>query len=1591
MGDVSIQDDMLPSDVAQPIEDASSIKDREKRFKKLVKRVKMEQHLTSKLTLRNMLSINLKDLQDKQCGGDGDLPWKYLRKLMALNRDARQILPNMKQSVTDDDNLFNAFSTEGEIKSIHPLDILCVLLHCSDSFLQQEIVTKMAMCQFAVPLLLPSGDGSNCTFMLWAMRDIVKKWRPGSLANSKGFREDNLVNIPMPIFSFVRLGQTKLSKSKMLNQVLNSAQLHNNFFIHDNMEGGNIERKISDGLVEMSWYFPCGRSDIFSEPIAVTNLRGDVESNWDQFMFLSQVSPAVFIFIESISEREFTLLSSCSNTDTQYYFIVTPGHGKYVSTQTQKALQDLSPLLKIKKSNVITYAGERNEALFVRKLQDCLGSLLNKDTKNKSMSDLEYKIPGFHFHMNERLSECQKARECARQITKEIKDVAAYKKKTMVLQGDLWKQISKIEKELCRMTHQGSTETTQYQHELKTKYFSLCEKQHNYKVPNGIKLFIGAITDLNETGKQYFLKWMKFELDSIARKHLSELQAEYKDQCNNKSIDKEVLQKIDQKISDSSLGIEHFLREMGQFYEAECSVVKKNKLPISKKQFTGLPGIAANLLLEGFPLELIDGDVSNIPLQWITDVLTQLDKKIGEKCKIRVITVLGVQSTGKSTLLNTMFGLQFPVASGRCTRGAFMTLLNVKNEFRKILGCHYIMVIDTEGLKAPELASLEGSHEHDNELATLVIGLSDITIVNMAMENKAEMEDILQIAVHAFLRMKEVGKRPNCQFVHQNVSDVSAHDMNMRDRRKFLEQLNKMTKVAANMEKKLGIKGFNDVMDYDLEKDNWYIPGLWLGVPPMAPVNSGYSGQVHELKKYLLEFMKSKNSVDKPLSIPDFIEWMKSLWNAVKHEKFLFSFRNSLVAQAYNKLSAQFSQWGWEFRKTVHDWLISTETIIKNQSAESLNVDLCSGFRDELSRLLLKEKNKMTDLLEKYFENKTDNAQYLQRYKEDFVLSTEFLRKELERNALNKCDEAFSIQKGKIKIQSIQCNSQTLIEDKITDLLRRCRGRNQKLNNNELRKEFEIMWKETVTDLHMKEFQRLIVSKSILQQLRNDMDKKGPVINQKLLNVENLEASIQHNSYVNAKYLENGWVQWFKEKIGLTKEPYDKLNNFALALIDKCGKYIEEKVSTAEDYDDTYCQELLRKINTELSDQSNDLHFTSEFELDIKLHIFGRASRAFQKMHDSFITENDTKRCLENLKNQYLQTFLNTFQKKDMCRSKAEEFCNLCLQPALKDHIFRHLGKEIVNDIVNGSDKIFSSRTFFQSFLLKELLEEMSFQKYVNYIHSYEKYTSDWTINYIKKKYAKPKSLKVMQEKILSSVISKVTDVLEEGKHYKHSSVSGFLNWVCKTLNKDLVIPQNEMKVVAFQNTSSVKEFASDIQSFVLQVKEDILLWLQDMDFTSVLNKVTVKPQDELFRQVVGCKKQCPFCKVPCEAGGDKHKEHFATVHRPEGLGNWSWEDDRTLTTDICSASVLSNSSFRNSDTGGNWHPYKDYRTYYPDWAIQPDPSIESSDYWRYIFAQFNEEFARKYGVNPARLPDSWKTITKEQALHSLQKVFNEI
>ncbi|XP_062391099.1 up-regulator of cell proliferation-like [Sardina pilchardus] len=750
-------------------------------------------------------------------------------------------------------------------ETINPLDLFTALFHCADPFLRQKMVSKMSVCQFAVPLLLPNCDTQQSTLMLWAMRDLVKKFRPYSPAGNRAFVKGRVVDMDIPTVSFVRLGESSLTKSQTLNKLLSSLSQPIDTFVHRDMECGDVPRRISDGLVEVSWYLPCGNAkiDLFREPVAMANLRGDGKLFKTQMSFLSQTSAAIFIFSDD-PEGDFSALT---NTDSKAeLFLVTSSPGA----------KDICRKLNIKETNAVI-KNRQNDEEFVKTLRLYVSRVTEK--KWMKIADMAAPARQAGIHVDEDCRDCVKGRDYAEAISSTVKDVAQFKEDQLPLHGQMWQEISQTQEEMYSMKNVDREQNIkQYKLSLQSKMYNFRKKQYQTDISEAMTNFTAGISQ-SKTVRLYFLKWLKIKLDHICHQN-PEQRSTY---SHRSSRDKEA----DAGFPKHLLGPEHFFRELGQLYECACSLPDNNQ---ARQQVQHLPPLCAQILLDGFPVELVDGDASNIPMKWISEVLNQLHKLVATKSRIQVLSVLGPQGSGKSTLLNTMFGAQFDTSSGRCTRGAFMQLIRVSDEVQIEFKCDFIMIINTEGLKS--LASLDASYKHDNELATLVIGLSDITLINVSTENITEMTDILQIVVHAFLRMKEVLKKPRCLFVHQNVTDMSFRDNNMRDRKKLEEQLNDITRTAAKIENKDCNTKFSDVMHFVPDRDSYYIPGLWLGTPPMAQVNARYSKAVFELKKSLIGSLRTPPDIERK-DARAFTKCTEDLLKVVKFENFLFNFKNS--------------------------------------------------------------------------------------------------------------------------------------------------------------------------------------------------------------------------------------------------------------------------------------------------------------------------------------------------------------------------------------------------------------------------------------------------------------------------------------------------------------------------------------------------------------------------------------------------------------------------------------------------------------------------------------------------------------------------
>ncbi|XP_005755103.1 up-regulator of cell proliferation-like [Pundamilia nyererei] len=547
-----------------------------KQLESLLEDVGLEQYYGEKLSLSQVREINKKTITVGPSKCKADVPWHVLKKLLMFDATARNTdddgskdanpsfgleVPKCddKSASTDldFDDLFESPNTDD---MLNPLDIITALFLCSDGLVQQEMALKMSMCQFSVPLLLPNCDTKQCTLMLWAMRDIVKKYRPQSLSESMGFIEDRIVLSELPMISFVRLGECSLSKSEILNKLLSNSQQYHDTFVHHNMECGNSPRRISNGLTEITWYLPCGNTniDIFSQPVAVANLRGDIASFQTQYSFLCQTSAAVFVFFDHL-DAECSLLTN-QHCKAQIYLV-----GNCDRKSSEDALKKVATEMGLTNNNIIIKTKHKNDANFINKVRKKIRKVVENSKVQMTIEQMADISRELGILVDEDSPECQTAKTNAEAITAEIQDILKYQEDQLLWHDQMWKELTCLKNEEFQLQNVAPKEIEDYRTELQLKEQGIQKRQNSYDMSTAMTCFINAISRPG-TERCYFLKWMQMNLDNMSRVKLSELQEKYKEKCKN-SENKEEIKEIDRQISNSSLGTEHFFREMGQIYE----------------------------------------------------------------------------------------------------------------------------------------------------------------------------------------------------------------------------------------------------------------------------------------------------------------------------------------------------------------------------------------------------------------------------------------------------------------------------------------------------------------------------------------------------------------------------------------------------------------------------------------------------------------------------------------------------------------------------------------------------------------------------------------------------------------------------------------------------------------------------------------------------------------------------------------------------------------------------------------------------------------------------------------------------------------
>ena len=167
----------------------------------------------------------------------------------------------------------------------------------------------------------------------------------------------------------------------------------------------------------------------------------------------------------------------------------------------------------------------------------------------------------------------------------------------------------------------------------------------------------------------------------------------------------------------------------------------------------------------GQSFEVINGDTLQMPIKLLKSNMADYSSK-----KIKIIGILGPQSSGKSTLLNFLFGCDFMSSDGRCTNGIYGTYYEIAG--RNIPGCQGILLLDTEGLFGNFKRESQDGKNFDNKLVLFLIKVCDILILNTRGDIDIKSENILELSFDSeLIQDGDNAKFPNFYVVLNHGTD----------------------------------------------------------------------------------------------------------------------------------------------------------------------------------------------------------------------------------------------------------------------------------------------------------------------------------------------------------------------------------------------------------------------------------------------------------------------------------------------------------------------------------------------------------------------------------------------------------------------------------------------------------------------------------------------------------------------------------------------------------------------------------------------------------------------------------------------------
>ena len=909
-----------------------------------------------------------------------------------------------------------------------------------------------------------------------------------------------------------------------------------------------------------------------------------------------------------------------------------------------------------------------------------------------------------------------------------------------------------------------------------------------------------------------------------------------------------------------------------------------------------------------------------------------------------------------------------------------MQLIPVHTSLHKKTGVHYFLVIDTEGLRAPERDRLEAL-EHDNELATFVIGIANLTLISVRGELAGDIDDVLNASVHAFLRMSEVELRPSCHIIHQNVGAVGAGEKLMQARLKTKDKLDKTTRAAA---KETGLEGkytqFSDIIQFDHVEDVSEFVGLWNGELPMASVSPGYSRRAQQLKITIIE----KRSTFKHHPITVLNLHLEKLWEAILQEDFVFTFQNTFEIVAYKSLEVKYSDIVCEFTREMSALKQEAENELFGCITDDLDAVL-KHHQDILCRQSWKTYEKYQSMMTKFFEeDKT-----MLKWQQDMELKLRSVYDKLEDGAKENYQQVYQARKDRTGAEREREVLSSKLLKKVQTFVETLGDRN--LSHEGIVEHFQQTWSEWINGMNMKPFKSPDVAYEVERCVCSFFSKQPPEMyfcaqlksGKSLREFGRLEMEVQESHIQGYKRsLIGKAVDYMVDMFWYGNRQKEDAMYHTSATFSTIESYLKKKRHSRSNFHPEFVGDLLHIVRRRRN-EAKKIKFTDEYEVDMALIVCRRAIPDFEEMADNYRKNNDPQYYVEHeMKPQFQEMFINMYEKAKYEKIAAATLCGVSIKVLLIKRLTLRIHAQMRDYCPWIKDK--------QSFIAKILLEigkrlnqrsHDGFELFLtNARESLQFWAKDFTEQHCHS--CEPSRITEIAQQELKSIIRFLVDKSAKASHsFSPSQIVTIDMWL-KQFHAD-VMGLSLADLSMYFNTEELPH----LDFFTEQVKEQLEKLHGELktEYKGIRYSDTLKGEsahEMILKQVAGCTEQCPFCKAQCEltiSGHDTRTAKHTTQHRPQCLGGHWWHHGNKLVLDICTHSVATYATFRNSDTNEKPHPYKDYRSLYPNWHIPADQSFQASLFWKWFIGHYSTEIEKYFKYAKTDIPREWRALQWRQ------------